>query len=243
MSTASPTARALLRLPRWRALTHCLCVCSYIKYDSCSQVHPEDELFRYFTMRDALNATGRPMICKSTSTILPRAGIPLRSYHCVTQTQFAPGRAPATEHQERLTPTSGCRRMRVCCVGTTGLRAPSPTQRCAAATTLIRVPAPTVRRMRRLRARTSAAKRAARRAPTLAKIAGEVSTATSPVLKTNLNRSHKLKECRNFFLQGWALRPAISLPTGARSTAWWMPTLHTTAAALLGLAIGRYQTH
>ena len=126
----------------------------------------------------------------------------------MTQTQFAPGRAPATEHQERLTPTSGCRRMRVCCVGTTGLRAPSPTQRCAAATTLIRVPAPTVRRMRRLRARTSAAKKAARRAPTLAKIAGEVSTATSPVLKTNLNRSHKQKECPNwpFFKAGRYVR-------------------------------------
>ena len=51
-------------------LNRYLFVCSYIKYDSCSQVHPEDELFRYFTMRDALNATGRPMIY----TICPGQG-------------------------------------------------------------------------------------------------------------------------------------------------------------------------
>ena len=49
----------------------------YIKYDSCSQVHPEDELFRYFTMRDALNATDRPMICE------------------INQHNFAPGRDPS----------------------------------------------------------------------------------------------------------------------------------------------------
>lgn len=33
-----------------------------MKYDECNTTPLSDELFRFFTMRDAMNATGRPMI-------------------------------------------------------------------------------------------------------------------------------------------------------------------------------------
>ena len=65
-----PCSASLASSARARAESLPFFVCSYIKYDSCSQVHPEDELFRYFSMRDALNATGRPMIY----TICPGQG-------------------------------------------------------------------------------------------------------------------------------------------------------------------------
>ena len=73
-------------------------------------MHPEDELFRYFTMRDALNATGRPMICETDelAQFLPRAGVPLRSILCDTDT-ICPGQgacngAPGEDYANQWMP-------------------------------------------------------------------------------------------------------------------------------------------
>lgn len=56
----------------------------YMKYDECYTSPLEQELFRFFTMRDAMNATGRPMvytICPAQSRCDGTPGVPYDPYY------------------------------------------------------------------------------------------------------------------------------------------------------------------